>query len=188
MKKTVSDICKTIIKGGYKIVLISGNGCSGKSTFANLLRDEYQKSNKTACIIRTDDFLLDKNYRKSTLKSYVNKAGQVIKGYMASTFPESYDFKTLKTAIASKEEDLIIIEGIGAAFILNDFTQAYKIFLQIDEETEYFRRSQRARSSADLSKARIEMRCEQFELFVLPLADKFDLKLISQNDFSYALN
>jgi len=91
------------------------------------------------------------------------------------------------SVVKKNKKDLIIIEGIGAAFVLNDFSQAYKIFLQIDKETEYLRRSQRARSEADLSKERIEMRYEQFELFVLPLADKFDLRLISQNDFSYDL-
>lgn len=186
MKQTIFDICSAIIKSGYKIVLISGNGCAGKSTFANLLKEEYQKFNKTVCIIGTDDFLLDKNYRKNTLKSYVNKEGQLKKGYIASTFPEAYDFERLKDTIADKSQDLIIVEGIGAAFILNDFPQAYKIFLQTNKEDEYLRRSQRARSDADLSEERIEMRYEQFELFVLPLADKFDLRLVSQNDFSYS--
>lgn len=187
MRRIISYICNTIIEKGYRTVLISGNGCAGKSTFAKLLRDECQKFNKTAYVISTDDFLLDKNYRKSTLKSYVNKDGQVKEWYMASTFPESYDFETLKNVVASKGEDLIIIEGIGAAFVLDDFAQAYKIFLQVDKETEYFRRAQRARSAADLSKERIEMRYEQFELFVLPLADKFDLRLVSQDDFSYTI-
>ena len=187
MKQTVNEICNTIIKNGYQIVLISGNGCAGKSTFANLLKEEYQKSKKTVCIIDTDDFLLDKNYRKNTLKSYVNKEGLIKKGYIASTFPEAYDFEKLKNTIAGKNQNLIIVEGIGAAFILDDFPQAYKIFLQTDKETEYQRRSQRARSDADLSKERIEMRYEQFELFVLPLADKFDLRLVSQDDFSYIL-
>ena len=42
-------------------------------------------------------------------------------------------------------------------------------------------------ASGKSAKERIEMRYEQFELFVLPLADKFDLRLISQNDFSYIL-
>ncbi len=187
MKQTVKDICNTIIKNDYKIVLISGNGCAGKSTFAHSLKEEYQKSKRTVYVIDTDDFLLDKNYRKNTVKSYVNKEGQVKKGYMASTFPQAYNFEKLKNTIAGKKQDLIIVEGIGAAFILNDFPQAYKIFLQTDKKTEYHRRILRARSDADLSKERIEMRYEQFELFVLPLADKFDLRLVSQNDFSYIL-
>ena len=187
MKQIINDICHTIIKNDYKIVLISGNGCAGKSIFANLLKGKYQDFNKTVCILDTDDFLLDKEYRKSTIISYVDKKGQVKKGYMASTFPQAYDFEKLKNTIIGKNQDLIIIEGIGAAFVLNDFPQAYKIFLQIDRETEFRRRSQRARSEADLSKERIEMRYEQFELFVLPLADKFDLRLVSQNDFSLKL-
>ena len=186
MRLLISDICNTIIKKDYKIILISGNGGSGKSTLANLLKNECQKLGKAVCIVSTDDFLLDKNYRKSTLISYINKGGQVRKGYIASTFPEAYDYEKLKNTIIAKRQDLIIIEGIGAAFILNDFPQAYKIFLQIDKEMEYLRRSQRARSEADLSKERIEMRYEQFELFVLPLADKFDLRLVSQSDFSYS--
>ena len=107
---------------------------------------------------------------------------------MASSFPQAYDFEKLKNIIVGKNQDLIIIEGIGAAFMLNDFPQAYKIFLQTDKKTEYRRRSQRARSEADLSEERIEMRYEQFELFVLPLAEKFDLRLVSQNDFSLKLS
>ena len=185
MQKIIDDICNTIMTKGITLVLISGNGAAGKSTLANLLKNEYQQFNKTAFIVHTDDFLLDKNYRKTTFKFYINKAGQNRKGYIASTFPEAYNFEDLNNTIRSKSEDLIIVEGIGAAFILDNFPQAYKIFLQVDKDTEYLRRSQRARSEADLSKERIEMRYEQFELFVLPLADKFDLRLISKNDFSY---
>lgn len=185
MKQTVDNICKRIMDQGAKFILISGNGASGKSTLANFIKDEYQKFNKTVCIIHTDDFLLDKNYRKNTVKSYVNKAGQTKTGYMASAFPEAYDFAKLTSAIVDKNEDLVIIEGIGAAFLSDYFNQSYKIFLQTDKKTEFSRRQQRARSSADLSEKRMDIRYEQFELFVLPLADQFDLKLISQPDFSY---
>ncbi len=185
MQTIIDDICNTIIENGTKFVLISGNGAAGKSTFANLLKSEYQKFNKTAFIIHTDDFLLDKNYRINTFKFYVNKAGQERKGYMASTFPEAYDFDKLTSTIADKNEDLVIIEGIGAAFLSDYFNQAYKIFLQTDKKTEFARRQKRTRSSADLSENRMDIRYEQFELFVLPLADQFDLKLISQPDFSY---
>ncbi len=58
--------------------------------------------------------------------------------------------------------------------------------MQVDKETEYKRRVQRARAGADLTRERMEIRYEQFELFILPLADKFDLRLISQDDFSYS--
>lgn len=60
--------------------------------------------------------------------------------------------------------------------------------MQVDKETEYKRRIQRARAGADLTRERMEIRYEQFELFILPLADKFDLRLTSQNDFSLKLN
>jgi uridine kinase len=79
----------------------------------------------------------------------------------------------------------VIIEGIGAALLTEKLPDSYKIFLQIDKETEFQRRLYRARSGADLSKERFDIRYEQFEIFILPYADKFDLKLLSQKDFSF---
>lgn len=187
MKIEVNDICDNILKNGDKFVLISGNGGAGKSTLAKVLQNKFLQKNKTVNVISTDDFMLDKVYRKNTIKTYLDKNGQTRSGYMTSTFPEAYDYDLLKKTICAQDADIIIVEGIGAALILADFKESYKIFVQVDKETEFQRRAQRARSGADLSRERMEIRYEQFELFILPLADKFDLKLISQDDFSYII-
>lgn len=133
------------------------------------------------------DFMLDKAYHKKTLKTYLDKNGKNKCAYLASTFPEAYDFISLKNRVDLQKSDIVIIEGIGAALFLEHFENSYKIFLQVDTQTEYRRRIQRARPGADLSPERMEIRAEQFELFILPLADKFDLKLTSGDDFSYTI-
>ncbi len=187
MKISVDDICNTITKGKYKFVLISGNGAAGKSTFATKLQENLERNGKTVSIISTDDYLLDKTYRKNNFITYTDKNGDAKSAYLASTFPGAYDYESLNNAISIQDADIMVIEGIGAALIVNNFERAYKIFLQVDKETEYTRRIQRARSGADLSKERMDIRHEQFELFILPLSSKFDLRLTSMSDFSYSL-
>ena len=104
---------------------------------------------------------------------------------MASTFPEAYDFSPLRSALETDTSNIVIIEGIGAALLTETFPDSYKIFVQTDKETEFQRRMCRARSGADLSKERFDIRYEQFEIFILPHANKFDLKLVSQNNFLF---
>ena len=185
MNYDIKDICDLIIKSGHKYILISGNGASGKSTLAHNLQNILQNMNKTVSVFHTDDFMLDKEYRKKTLKTYIGKDGTKKTQYMASTFPEAYDFLPLLSALESNVSDIVIIEGIGAALLTEKLPNSYKIFVQTDKETEFQRRLCRARSSADLSKERFDIRYEQFEIFILPYANKFDLKLVSQNDFSF---
>ncbi len=185
MKYDMQDICNLIIKSGHKYVLISGNGASGKSTLSNNLQDTLQNTGKNVRVFHTDDFMLDKEHRKKTTKTYVGKDGKTKTQYMASTFPGSYDFSPLLSALKSDTSDIVIIEGIGAALLTEKLPDSYKIFIQIDKETEFQRRVCRARSGADLSKERCNIRYEQFEIFILPHAEKFDLRLISQNDFSF---
>lgn len=187
MNTTLNDICTRAIKGEYKFILISGNGGAGKSTFAHKLQYELQHKNKTIEIISTDDFMLDKAQRKNTIKTYLGKDGKLKKAYLASTFPEAYDFISLMNSVDSQKSDIVIIEGIGAALFLDNFKNSYKIFLQVDTQTEYKRRIQRGRPGADLSPERMEIRAEQFELFILPLADKFDLQLTSGDNFAYTI-
>lgn len=187
MNKTVNDICNKILEDKYKFVLISGNGGAGKSTLAKILQKELASKGKKANVISTDDFMLEKNYRKNTFITYADKNGNPKTAYIASTFPEAYDYKSLNNTISMQEASIIIVEGIGVALILDSFDKAYKIFLQVDKETEYQRRIQRARPGADLSPERMEIRYEQFELFILPLAERFDLRLTSEDDFSYSI-
>ena len=186
MKKTIDSICNTVLRGKYKFVLISGNGGAGKSTFAKILQEKLELAGKTVSIISTDDYMKDKAYRKNNFITYNDKSGKPKTAYIASTFPEAYNYQSLDKAIHSQNTDIIIVEGIGVALILDNIENAYKIFMQVDKETEYKRRVQRARAGADLTRERMEIRYEQFELFILPLADKFDLRLISQDDFSYS--
>lgn len=185
MKITVNDICDRILQNGYPFVFISGNGGAGKSTLAHSLQDTLVQRNKTVKILSTDDFMLDKAYRKKTMITYKGKNGQIKSCYMASTFRESYDFDSLKQAAESKEADITLIEGIGAALFLQDFKNSYKIFLQVDKDTEYKRRIRRARKGADFTRERAQIRFEQFDVLILPLATQFDMQLISQDDFSF---
>ncbi|MBO7509098.1 MAG: hypothetical protein J6T57_02380, partial [Alphaproteobacteria bacterium] len=149
MNYDIQDICNLIIKSGHKHILISGNGASGKSTLAHNLSNMLQDINKTVSIFRTDDFMLDKEYRKKTLKTYIGKDGTPKTQYMSSTFPEAYDFLPLLSALETNTSDIVIIEGIGAALLTEQLPNSYKIFVQTDKETEFQRRLCRARSSAD---------------------------------------
>jgi len=184
MNKVVDYICHKVLNGGYEYLLISGNGGAGKSTFAKILQDILQQKQKVVQIFSTDDFMLDKAYRKQTIINYIGKNGERKNAYLASTFPEAYDFNRLTSELSASKADIKIVEGIGVALILDNFANSYRIFMQVDKETEYKRRIQRARKGADLTKERMDIRYEQFELFILPLSNKFDLNLISQDDYS----
>lgn len=125
MNEIVNDICDKVIKDEYAFILISGNGAAGKSTFATVLQNELGRRNKSVQIISTNDFMLDKTYRKSHIKTYIDKNGRNKNDYIASTFPEAYDYNSLNRSIYPNNADITIIEGIGAALITDDFSYSF---------------------------------------------------------------
>ena len=69
MNYDIQDICDLVIKSGRKYILISGDGASGKSTLTHNLQDMLQNTTKTVSVFHTDDFMLDKEYRKKNAKN-----------------------------------------------------------------------------------------------------------------------
>lgn len=174
-----------IIKNKYKFVFISGNGTSGKSTFANNLAKKLEKSKCSVCIIDTDNFLFNSKIRKLKIKEYIDNYGNLKTSYLSSSFSDSYNLDLLENTIKTSENDVIITEGVGASFIKTK--NSIGVFITVNKNIEFERRLKRKRNSADLSKNDFENRYEQFELFVLPLKNKFEIELESQEDFSYKI-
>lgn len=166
-------------------IFISGNGASGKSTFAKELKSELLKYNKSVSLIDTDNFLIKSDIRKSKTKEYIDKNGNIKESYLSSSFPESYDFDLLESEIKKNKNNIVIIEGVGSSFIKPE--KSLGIFITAEKNIEFERRLSRKRNSADLSEKDFENRYEQFELFVLSNRHKFEIELESQKDFSYKI-
>jgi uridine kinase len=206
--KTILDFCIN----NYKLIYISGNGGSGKTTLSKHLIDEMNSRGYKVNCIDMDEFVLDTKMRKSGKKKWLDLKNNIRESEYTTSFKESYYLAAPEVIVHSlmsnkdcfykpKKSDefieihhkypLTIIEGVGTAF-LNKNRFAFSVFLMCDQELETQRRIMRSRdgesnlSFEEVNRKSIE-RKEQFEVFILPEKSKFDLELWSLEDYSFKI-
>jgi len=204
--KKVVDFCLE----KYKFIFISGNGGSGKTTLSKQLVKEVNSRGLNANRIDMDDFMIDSKIRKSIQKEWVDIKGNKRTGYMGWAFKESYHMDQIEEIIHSlmkgkdslykpKKSDefvdikaefpITIIEGVGTVFLEKEEAM-FGIFAMCDFRTEVDRRIARARDGeTNLSRKEVEEKAkernEQFEMTILPEKNKFNLELLSLEDYTF---
>ena len=194
-EKYIEGIAEKIHKQNDKVLIgISGPGAAGKTTFAKKLIDSLDTE---VNYLNTDPYIIT-DVRKYVKISYTyEKKNHMYK--MTACHPvahnllvltrdiemlkEGFTFKTIgtdyaKSMILSANNKINIVEGMSVSFLdleLFDFT----IYLHVDGDVELARRmdrdvKDRGRSIEHLKHSHIERRI-QYELFMHPMSEKFDL-------------
>lgn len=194
-EKYIEGIAEKIHKQNDKVLIgISGPGAAGKTTFAKKLINSLDTE---VNYLNTDPYIIT-DVRKYAVISYTyEKKNHMYK--MTACHPaahnllvltrdiemlkEGFTFKTIgtdyaKSMILSANNKINIVEGMSVAFLdleLFDFT----IYLHVNGDVELARRmdrdvKDRGRSIKHLKHSHIERRI-QYELFMHPMSEKFDL-------------
>ena len=204
-------VVKYCLKNGIKVIYISGNGGSGKTTLSKLIGQSLS-SFGTSNIIEMDDFVVDTKLRNSASASWVDvDSGEERNGKYTTSFEASYFLQNIKailcnlirgnnywhwpkkgkvledSAVEYRADALLtIVEGISSVF-LPKFVPTLTIFMECSKDVEIARRVQRARSEneKDLAAAEksYEVRNSQFKANILPHACEFDIELHSDEDY-----
>ncbi|MDR2913328.1 MAG: hypothetical protein LBV74_00585 [Tannerella sp.] len=204
--KKVIDFC---LDKDYRFIFLSGNGGAGKTTLSEELVTEVKALGLNVNCIDMDEFVLDTKMRKSGKKVWTDINGKTRESEYTTSFKESYYLSAPEVIVYSltqgkncyfkpkKRNEFVevnaqvaitIIEGVGSAF-LEKLPQTFGIFLMCNRDVEVSRRISRARDGEqNLSREEVKRKCdernEQFEAFILPEREKFDLELSSQEDYS----
>ncbi len=175
-----------------KFLYIGGNGGSGKTTFAQKLKNDLESKGKVVNVISVDDFMTNTAVRNSAVCKW-EIDGKEFEGRCTSCCKEAYFwsavdaiFHSLKNGLdvfyKPKREDmrklfanadLTIVEGIASAFL--DFEEnSTSLWLECDKDTEIERRIKRGGGTHAQVEERNKVRDSQFVANVLPLKEKFD--------------
>ncbi len=205
MESLIRQINEVINTAENRIfIAISGHGASGKTSFARRLCDsldtEYNYMN-------TDTYIIEGRHLGNTYADYtVDGSRSTFK--ITACMPIRHelnsltrDIKVLKNGarlttidkpwdaekVLDGSRKVTIIEGMSAAF-LEDFNFDLSVYFYTDSETELERRKkrdveQRGRSLDTLISAQKHRR-DQYDLFMHPLREKFDIIVdYSNNEF-----
>lgn len=195
MDRYIKEIVGKLWKEENKILIgISGPGAAGKTTFAKKLIDSLDTE---VNYLNTDPYIITDVRKYAEISYTYEKKNHMYK--MTACHPvahnllvltrdiemlkEGFTFKTIgtdyaKSMILSADNKINIVEGMSVAFLdleLFDFT----IYLHVDGDVELARRmnrdvKDRGRSIEHLKNSHIERRI-QYELFMHPMSEKFDL-------------
>lgn len=175
---------------------ISGHGAAGKSTFARQLAEKLGKEKIN--YIHTDPYIISSNLRKHAAIDYTYE-GKIHRYKMTACHPDAHflpalerdiimvrsgiDFYTIGThysesVLISSEKQINIIEGMSVAY-LDPALLDVGIYLFTDGETEFQRRSVRDVNERGMDLTYLqhshEERRIQYELFMHPFSDQFDI-------------
>ena len=204
MENILQDISNWVNKADKRIIIgISGHGAAGKTTFAtNLMNCLHQKG---VNYINTDPYIISSSIRKYTTIQYMYE-NEEHASKMTACHPDAhhllslerdvqmvrdgYDFYTLNTDYMKSEliqanRPITIVEGMSVAFLKPELFDL-KLYFYTDSETEILRRStrdvvERGRDITQLKQSHAERRI-QYEVFMHPFSENFDLIFYSSND------
>jgi uridine kinase len=188
-------------KDGKIIIGISGNGASGKTTFAN---DLVKLLENDVNYINTDPYIITDVRKYTTINYEYNNENYTYK--MTACHPaahnllalerdikmikEDLDFYTidthyLKRTLISSRNNINIVEGMSVAF-LNPNLFDLTVYLYTDGETELIRRGVRdvSERGADFNyiKQSHEQRRIQYDLFMHTYHKNFDIVIKNSNE------
>ncbi|WP_368652714.1 uridine kinase [Ornithinibacillus sp. 4-3] len=205
MDNILYKIAKLIRSNERKVIIgVSGHGAAGKTTFTNQLikllgQDDVNYINTDPYIISTS------NMRKYAVINYEYK-NENHRYKMTACHPAAHNISILerdihmirdgldiytlsidntKSKLSSSEKKIHIIEGMSVAFTNPDLFDL-KIYLYTDGETELMRRSFRdvteRRVNLDFLRQSHEERRIQYELFMHPYHQDFDIVIRNSNE------
>ena len=207
MDQLLKDITKWIRLTNNQIVIgISGHGAAGKTTFANNLVHLLHKDEVN--YINTDPYIVSSTIRKHAMIDYTYQ-NSTHRFKMTACHPSAHhlpslerdvqmvidgiDFYTIdthymKSELISSQNKITIVEGMSVAFLNPDLFDV-KIYFYTDGNTEFLRRSSRDITERgidiDYLKQSHEERRIQYELFMHPYSQNFDIIIKSSDEQFY---
>jgi len=204
METILKEILRWVKQADKKIIIgISGHGAAGKTTFAQKLihalnQDEVNYMN-------TDPYIVNSDIRKQTMLDYTYQ-NEHHRFKMTACHPAAHhlpslerdvqmiragldlmtiDTHYLKSTLISSKKKITIVEGMGVGFI-NPNLFDLKLYFYTDGKTEFIRRSGRdvLERGTDINylKQSHDERRIQYELFMHPYCQNFDMVIKTQDD------
>ena len=153
--KYLVDISATVQKSGADVILLSGPTCSGKTTLANKIIDDYTKNGKHVLVVSIDDFFLDRDGMRVVKENEkidydsidaidfdcLEKCVKDLEEKREFSVPR-YDFLTQKRSgyetYRMDENTVVIFEGIQAVYpeiygLFSDYNHT-GIFTNVDSD------------------------------------------------------
>lgn len=204
MDKLMDGLVNWIESKNEKLIIgISGHGAAGKTYFTQRLLDRLGA--KGVNCLNTDPYIVSSDIRRQTAIEYTyENVDHRFK--MTACHPaahhlgalerdvrmarEGLDFYTIdvhymKRKLISSKNKLTIVEGMSAAFIAPELFDL-KIYFYTDSGTELMRRTSRdvTERGTDLEYLKFshEQRRIQYELFMHPYSENFDIVIKSVGD------
>ncbi|QTQ08444.1 phosphoribulokinase [Macrococcoides canis] len=197
MQELLKEVSDFVSSHTEKIMIgISGHGAAGKSTLVNQLIEMYDKDEID--YLNTDAYIIDSKYRSIVQvkydynnKSYVETPTACVPvshelnslmrdisllkyGHNLHTIEEPW----MPSKIINGNKRILIVEGMSLTFVDQELFDL-SIFIYADSSVELTRRLDRdvkfRNGNPDYIIASHEKRRRQYEVFMKPLAEKFDI-------------
>jgi uridine kinase len=178
----IGDVVDSFLKSGRKAIFVEGIDASGKTYFANALKDELEVHGEKGIVIGLDEFLQDENKRIvdgiSSAKLYFESwfdfkrlQNEVLAPFFTGAEIEkeliTYDELTKKRSsrtLRIKDNEILVLEGV---FLSNELLRnypAFRIYLEVPYELSLERQLLREPIVRKLAKQEIIFRWENWHL------------------------